>query len=89
MESSQGSLLESLGSIGNFVNNSPALYGIDEFLSYIESIKLEMGKEVKNSEARAIIHATGSKEDSIVDAIELLIPKLNLWKKMNYEEEEE
>ena len=47
MEPSQGSLLESLGSIGNFVTNSPPLYGIDQFLSYIQSVKSEMDQEIK------------------------------------------
>ena len=48
-----------------------------------------MDQEIKNSEARAIIHATGADEKTIISSIDLLIPKLNLWKEMNYEEEEE
>ena len=89
MEASEGSLLESLGSVKNFVANVPKLYGIDDFLDYINQIKGEINSGNKSNEAMAIIHATGSTDDIIIEAIEDLLPKMELWKKLDFGDEEE
>ncbi len=89
MTVTDGSLLESLGSIANFVHDMPAEYGKTKFLDYIDTVKREISENKLSTNSKMIIESTGARPELIIEVVDRLKKHVDSWNIDDFEVEEE
>ena len=89
MTVTDGSLLESLGSIANFVHDMPAEYGKTKFLDYIDTVKREISENKLSTNSKMIIESAGARPELIIEVVDRLKKHVDSWNIDDFEVEEE